>query len=72
MTFLSTAPKNCFVRESICQNHETIRPKITIPGREARLIILRDQEIARLVGYASIAKPIITAYEGIKEKTLLF
>ena len=29
-----------------------------------------SQEIARLVGYASIAKPIITAYERIKETTL--
>ena len=43
---------------------------MTITGREARLIILQDQEIARLVGYASIAKPTITTYESIKEKTL--
>ena len=42
-----------------------------ITGREARLVTLRDWDIARFVGYATIVKPIITVYEGIKEKVLL-
>ena len=37
-------------------------------GREARLIELRGWEIARLVGEASIIKPLITVYEGITEE----
>ena len=51
--------------------HETIRPKITIPGKEARLVMLQDREIANISRLRNCCI-IITVYEGIKEKVLLF
>ena len=60
------------MKESICQGQETIRPKIRIVEREAKLVRLWDWEIARLVGEASIVMPIITVYEGVTEEDASF
>ena len=60
------------MKESICQGQETIRPKIRIVEREAKLVRLWDWETARLVGEVSIVMPIITVYEGVTEEDASF
>ena len=48
--------------KNLCLSHESNRPKITITGRKARLVRLRDCGI----------EPIITVYEGIAEQDAFF
>ena len=48
---LNHAVKKLFRKKVICQNHETVRPKLTVNGRETRLVRLRDVKIGRLSIY---------------------